>query len=159
MTGNFQKRKIYNAAMVASLILCVVTIIFWARSYHCRDVFTYKLNNNQAVWIELVRGGGQIVAQSNTPPDQFSTGWSIVDVADPLPATTFLGFGVFKGTIPIWDGAGARQIRLFVITVPLAAVTIATAIFPIWHIFRMMAKRNGGRKRGQVEWHSHKKRS
>jgi hypothetical protein len=61
MTGAMRRpvlRILLNAATVLSLVLCVVTVAAWVRSYQARDYVWWSLVNPRRVWtLDTYRGG------------------------------------------------------------------------------------------------------
>jgi len=111
---NWKQYTFVTMVLLIFSFFCVV----WIRSYYQRDVLTWSISKNRSVWIETVRGGLQVVQETNPPPADSKSGWSTNGACDPLPAERILGFGIVKTNLTIWDGTAARVIGILAITAP-----------------------------------------
>ena len=120
---------------VRSFALSIVTILaigaavafvaLWIAGYSRRDVFTIRLSDSRAIWMESVRGVIQFVHETNTALGMFDSGWQVMEPADPLPSNTRGGFGFVATTMPMWDGTHSRTIGITAVNVhPLLFIVL-----------------------------------
>jgi hypothetical protein len=141
------KRRIFTLAAAASLLLCVATVALWVRGYHRRDVFTLRLNDDCALWVETVRGGFQFVRELNVR-DGVRSGWEVMHPSDPLPSNMRLGFGAAVITPMVSRPGYRRTFHISVLTLPNYAIVILSSILPVLWMVRLWRDRTG-RRRGQ----------
>ena len=96
------RRRLLTLCSALSLLLCAAVCALWVVGYSRRDVFTLRLSDSRAWYVESVRGGVQFVQQTNMHPRMHETGWQVMQPADPLPASTRLGFGAVSTTALMW---------------------------------------------------------
>jgi hypothetical protein len=141
------KRRPLTLAAVASLLLCIATVVLWVRSYWVEDVLLYAREKHALAYILHCRSGaltgGRIPSFESPPQARFEHRATSTSLGEtPMPVDEwFLGIGWFSMDFSPVVNPNTPGRHLYLVKVPIWMVFLVSLPLPaIWMVRRSVSR-------------------